>query len=68
MVFSELLEALHNDGLNVTEAQVRWAIRSGKLPRPPLDGSLRFVFSHDHVEQLRDLFSGRHEHGNGDRD
>lgn len=36
----------------MTEAQIRWAISSGKVKRPPLDGSLRYVFGEEHVAEL----------------
>src|SRR5262245_51907772 len=35
---------LHGLGHEVTEPQIRWAIKSGQVSRPPLDGSLRFNF------------------------
>ena len=54
---AHLLTTLHNEGLTLTESQVRWVIVSGKMSRPPLDGSLRFNFSPEHLDQLRRLFS-----------
>ena len=59
MVWKDVLHVLRGKGFAVTEAQVRWAINSGRIDRPPLDGSLRFVFSHEHVEQLKALFRAR---------
>jgi hypothetical protein len=59
MCLKDLLKRLRNEGLNVTEAQVRWAINSGNVTRPPLDGSLRFVFGEDHVVELRTWFERR---------
>ena len=49
------------DGVEVTEPQIRWAITSEKIDRPPLDGSLRFVFDAHHIEQLRRVFGNREE-------
>jgi len=43
---------LHQQGEKVTETQIRWAIKSGKVSRPPLDGSLRFIFDERHVEEI----------------
>lgn len=61
MCFKDLMAALHNSGVAVTESQVRWAITSGKIDRPPLDGSLRYVFSAGHVAQLKELFGTTQE-------
>lgn len=56
MCLKDLLAALRREGLAVTEAKVRWAIVSGKIARPTLDGSLRFDFREQHLEDLRRLF------------
>jgi hypothetical protein len=45
----------------MTEPQIRWAITSGKVSRPELDGSLPFDFGQEHLEQLRRLFGKRAE-------
>ena len=55
MCFRDLIQALNDEDIALTESQVRWALRTGKIDRPQMDGSLRFVFSQDHVEQLRKL-------------
>lgn len=60
MCLRDLLDALRRDGVSVTEPQIRWAITSGKIERPPLDGSLRFNFGEQHLYQLRQLF-GQHD-------
>ena len=59
MCLRDLLKRLRDEGLCVTEAQIRWAINSGKVQRPPLDGSLRFVFAEQHVAELRTWFRRR---------
>jgi hypothetical protein len=59
MCFRDLIQALNAEGIALTESQVRWALRTGKIDRPERDGSLRFVFSQDHVEQLRKLSRSR---------
>jgi hypothetical protein len=56
MCLRDVLTELRQDGIEISEAQVRWAITSGKIDRPPLDGSLRFVFGHSHLNALRKLF------------
>jgi hypothetical protein len=38
---------------------VRWAIVSGKVSRPPLDGSLSFDFGPEQIEELITHFRGR---------
>ena len=52
MCFRDVMNRLsgHCPGLTVT--QVRWAITSGRVSRPPLDGSLRFNFEEQHVQEL----------------
>ena len=59
MCFRDLIQALNDEGIALTESQIRWALRTGKIDRPELDSSLRFVFSQDHVEQLRKLSRSR---------
>jgi hypothetical protein len=59
MCLRDLLTALRGGGLEVTEAQIRWAIKTGKVARPPLDGSLRFAFGEEHLRQLREHFTRR---------
>jgi len=56
MCFSEVLKSLKQSGMEVSPMQIRWAITTGKVPRPPLDGSLRFNFSAQHLEKLRSYF------------
>lgn len=61
MCLKDLLVTLHLDGIVVTEAKIRWAIKTGKVPQPPLDGSLRFNFGPQHLETLRRLFGVKGE-------
>jgi hypothetical protein len=56
MCYGDVLRALQEDGLSVTTTQVRWAITSGKVSRPPLDGSLRFDFSEQNLADLKNYF------------
>jgi len=48
----DLMTALLAQGLEVTEAQIRWAIKTGKVSRPPVDGSLRFDYGEQHVREI----------------
>ena len=56
MCFSEVLRELRQNSVQVNAVQLRWAITSGKISRPPLDASLRFDFSKQHVEDLLNHF------------
>ena len=60
MSFSEVLRVLRTDGLDVTITKLRWAIDSGKVDRPRMDGTHRYVFEADDVNGLRRYFEGRH--------
>jgi hypothetical protein len=57
MCLRDLLSLLRREGLAVSETRIRWAITSGKVARPPLDGSLRFDFQEEHLHELRQLFA-----------
>lgn len=59
MCWHDVLEALRGRFPGVTGAKVRWAIDSGKVSRPPRDGSLRFVFGPRHVDELLAYFGTR---------
>jgi len=52
----DLMIVLHGLGHVVTEPQIRWAIKCGKVSRPPLDGSLRFNFTEQHLRELSMYF------------
>ena len=59
MGIAEILYQLHEDGLDVTEYMIRCALRSGRLSRPPMDRSNRFVFDQGHLDRLRELFANK---------
>ena len=59
MCFHDVLEELHRSGLSVSGVQVRWAINSGKISKPKLDGSLRYDFGPEHVAGLENYFRNR---------
>ena len=52
MVISEVLAMLRQTGPEVSESQIRWAIKTNKISRPRLDGSLRFDFSEANVAEI----------------
>lgn len=57
MCFSEVLRDLRSQGIEVTESQIRWAIKTGRVSRPRVDGSLRFDFSDENVAELAAHFA-----------
>jgi hypothetical protein len=59
MCLRDLLTALKMRGIEVTESQIRWAIKSGQVSRPPLDGSLRFNFDEDHLREITTFFASK---------
>jgi len=59
MCFADLLQTLQAEGLGINENKIRAALRSGRLSRPRLDRSHRFVFERHHLKQLRNLFSNQ---------
>ena len=60
MVISEVLTALAERGIVARDWHIRHALRAGKIPRPTLDGSHRFVFSKADVDRLAKALSPRH--------
>lgn len=51
MCFRELLQELRRNGVAATESQIRWAIKTEKVSRPRIDGSLRFDFSDQKLDE-----------------
>ena len=56
MCFADVLQTLRAEDLDINEYKIRAALRSGRLARPPLDRSNRFVFGAAHLDQIRKLF------------
>jgi hypothetical protein len=52
MCFGNLVNELKQHGISVTESQIRWAIKTGKVSRPEMDASLRFKFSEQNVSEI----------------
>jgi hypothetical protein len=59
MCLRDLLNLLRERGLAVTEPKLRWALKTGKLSRLPVDGSLRFDFGEQHLREALAYFSGK---------
>ena len=57
MCLRDLLNLLRAQGLEATEPKLRWALKTGKLSRPRLDGSLRFDFGEQHLREALAYFS-----------
>ena len=58
MCLKELMDELRRAGIKVSETQIRWAIKTGKVSRPRVDGSLRFDFTAENVSEIATRFSG----------
>lgn len=52
MCLRELMDELRRAGITVSETQIRWAIKTGKLSRPRVDGSLRFDYCDENVAEI----------------
>lgn len=61
MCFRELLDELKRAGVLATESQIRWAIKTGKVTRPRVDGSLRFDFVAKDLAELAAYLTARRE-------
>ena len=59
MCLKELLDALRLRNVNATEPRIRRAIDSGRVSRPRLDGSLRFDFTNENLEEIAAHFGVR---------
>ena len=59
MVLSEFLLEVRTYGVSPSETQLRWAMKTGKLPRLRLDAAHRFDFSRDDVDRAVALFKAR---------
>jgi len=57
MCLRDLLNLLREQGLEATEPKLRWAIKTGKVSRPRLDGSLRFDFGEQQLREALAYFS-----------
>ena len=59
MRLAELIAELRRAGVKASESQIRWAIKTGKVRRPRLNGSRRFDFQKEDVTKIATYFSGR---------
>jgi hypothetical protein len=59
MCLRDLLNLLREQGVAISEPKLRWALKTGKLSRPPVDGSLRFDFREQHLREALAYFSGK---------
>jgi hypothetical protein len=59
MCFTDMMAQLRADGIMATEQQVRWAIKTGRVTKPKRDGSLRFIFTPQIVNELITYFESR---------
>ncbi len=61
MVLSEFLAELQRRGVDTSETQIRWAIRTNRVARPRIDGAHRFDFSDANVAEIAAYFTQRHD-------
>jgi len=59
MVLSEFFQALRDRGLNITDTQYRFAVKSNRIPKPRLDASHRFDFTAEDVNKTVEYFANR---------
>jgi hypothetical protein len=57
MCLKDLLDLLREQGLEVTEPKLRWAIKTGRVSRPAVDGSLRFAYEERHLQEALAYFA-----------
>lgn len=57
MCLREFLDELRRAGTTVSETQIRWAIKTGKVARPRVDGSMRFDFSFENIAEIAAHFA-----------
>lgn len=61
MVLADLIRELRHDGIGVAPHHIRHAIAAGHIGRPRLDGSLRYVFTTEHLDALRRYFQAKQQ-------
>ena len=59
MCYGDLVNELRRHGFRVTESQIRYAISSGKVTRPEMDGSFRFKYSTENVAEIVRFFQSK---------
>jgi hypothetical protein len=59
MTRKELLASARAKGARVQWYQVWHAIQTGKISRPPDDGSGRYIYGDEHLERVVELFGRR---------
>ncbi len=55
MCISDVVSELTKRGVHAQQYQIRWKILTGRIPRPPKDGSGHFVFADEHVAALEEV-------------
>jgi hypothetical protein len=64
MTLSEVIQELNGRGIqDVTRAKIHYAIDTGKVDKPPLNGSLQFQFGKQHVKQIATYLSKPRKRG-----
>ena len=61
MCLMELMDEVRRARVEVSEPKNRWAIKTGKIARPRVDGSLRFDFTAENVAEIAAHFTQANE-------
>ena len=57
-VLSDVISQLRASGIvNANAPRVHYLIQMGRLPKPQLDSSNRFIFTQAHIDRLRELLA-----------
>ena len=59
MIISELIQAVRSRGIAINETRIRFALREGRLQKPKMDASHRYVFTDSDVEAAADYFQSK---------
>ena len=63
MCLADVMKKFREYGLSVTPARLYYAIGSGKVSKPEVNGSLSYEFSDANVAELRAYFSAPKKRG-----
>ena len=61
MVLSEFLDELLKRGIKITEWKFRFAVKTGRLPKPRMNAAHQFDFTTLDVEKAAELFGSKQE-------
>lgn len=56
MLMSDLMAAIRAKGISITEARVRFAFKTGKLPQPKMNSAHHFTFAQEDIDRVIRFF------------